>query len=69
MNAFNWVESQTWDGRYALVVAADVAVYEAGPARPTGGCGAVVMLVGPNAPLVVERGVFLVYSLLVIPRS
>lgn len=35
-NAVNWVESRAWDGRYALVVAADVAVYAAGPARATG---------------------------------
>lgn len=26
-----------------------------GPARPTGGCGAVAVLVGPNAPLVVNQ--------------
>lgn len=39
------------DGRYALFVAADIAVYEAGPARPTGGVGAVACLVGPRAPL------------------
>ena len=45
-----------WDGRYALVVCGDIAVYEAGPARPTGGCGAVAMLVGPDAPLVLEPG-------------
>ncbi|CAN0410752.1 unnamed protein product, partial [Laminaria digitata] len=25
-----------------------------GPARPTGGCGAVAVLVGPDAPLVVD---------------
>jgi hydroxymethylglutaryl-CoA synthase len=35
-------------------VAADIAVYEKGPARPTSGCGAVAMLIGPNAPLVVD---------------
>lgn len=45
-----------WDGRYALVVCGDIAVYEAGPARPTGGCGAVAVLVGPDAPLVLEPG-------------
>ena len=28
------------------MVAADVAVYEDGPARPTGGAGAVAMLIG-----------------------
>lgn len=43
-------------GRYALVVAGDIAVYATGSARPTGGAGAVAMLVGPNAPLVFERG-------------
>ena len=45
-NAVNWVESRSWDGRYAIVVAADVAVYASGPARPSGGCGAVAMLIG-----------------------
>lgn len=45
-----------WDGRYALVVCGDIAVYEAGPARPTGGCGAVAMLIGADAPLVLEPG-------------
>jgi hydroxymethylglutaryl-CoA synthase len=55
-NAINWVESSYWDGRYALVVAADIAVYKSGPARPTGGAGAVVMLIGPNAPLVFDQG-------------
>jgi hypothetical protein len=39
------------DGRYALFVAADIAVYDKGAARPTGGVGAVAALVGPNAPL------------------
>ena len=43
-------------GRYALVVAGDIAVYASGNARPTGGAGAVAMLIGPNAPLIMERG-------------
>eukprot|EP00127_Corallochytrium_limacisporum_P005191 Clim_evm8s201 gene=Clim_evmTU8s201 len=55
-NAVQWIESSYWDGRYALVVAADIAVYAEGNARPTGGAGAVAMLIGPNAPLVMERG-------------
>lgn len=38
------------------MVAADIAVYASGNARPTGGAGAVAMLVGPNAPLQLERG-------------
>lgn len=55
-NAVAWVESSAWDGRFALVVAADNAVYEAGNARPTGGAGAIAILVGPDAPLVFDRG-------------
>ena len=43
-------------GRYALVVAGDIAVYAEGNARPTGGAGAVAMLIGPHAPLVLDRG-------------
>jgi len=38
------------------VVSGDIAVYATGSARPTGGAGAVAMLIGPNAPLVFERG-------------
>ncbi|XP_063385718.1 hydroxymethylglutaryl-CoA synthase 1 [Cydia fagiglandana] len=56
-NAINWVESSSWDSRKAIVVAGDIAVYGKGPARPTGGAGAVAMLVGPNAPLVFDRGI------------
>lgn len=55
-NAINWVESSSYDGRLALVVCGDIAVYAKGSARPTGGAGAVAMLVGPNAPLVFDRG-------------
>lgn len=43
-------------GRYALVVAGDIAVYASGNARCTGGAGAVALLVGPNAPVVFDRG-------------
>ena len=48
-NCVNWIESQAWDGRLAIVVASDEAVYEAGPARPSGGAGAVALLVGTFA--------------------
>lgn len=51
LNAFTWVESDGWDGRYAIVVAADIAAYARGPARPTCGAGAVAVLVGRDAPL------------------
>jgi hydroxymethylglutaryl-CoA synthase len=51
LNAFAWVESDGWDGRYAIVVAVDIATYARGPARPTCGAGAVAMLIGRDAPL------------------
>lgn len=51
LNAFCWVESEGWDGRFAIVVAADIAAYARGPARPTCGAGAVAVLVGRDAPL------------------
>lgn len=54
LNALNWVDSPCWNGRYAVVVTGDIAVYEPGPARPTGGAGMVAMLVGRNAPIVVD---------------
>lgn len=55
-NAINWVESSAWDGRDAIVCAGDIALYQKGNARPTGGAGCVAMLVGPNAPLAFEPG-------------
>lgn len=54
-NAINWIESTSWDGRNAIVVTGDIAVYAEGPARPAGGAGACAMLLGPNAPIVFER--------------
>ncbi|KAF1315533.1 Hydroxymethylglutaryl-coa synthase, partial [Globisporangium splendens] len=53
LNAIAWVESSAWDGRYAIVVASDIAVYAKGTARPTGGCGGIAMLIGPDAPLAI----------------
>lgn len=57
-NAFAWMESSFWDGRFAIVVAADIAVYAPGPARPTGGAAAVAMLIGrhPSAAVRFEVG-------------
>ncbi|KAK7931419.1 hydroxymethylglutaryl-CoA synthase [Apiospora marii] len=55
-NALNWIESSGWDGRDAIVVAGDIALYAKGNARPTGGAGCVAMLVGPDAPVVAEPG-------------
>ncbi len=55
-NTVNWVESSSWDGRYGLVVAGDIAVYKSGSARPTGGAGVVAMLIGPNPVFAFEPG-------------
>lgn len=63
-NAVNWIQSCSWDGRDAIVVAGDIAVYSKGPARPTGGAGIVAMLVGSNAPLELEpqRGSYMKHA-------
>ncbi|KAJ7781978.1 hydroxymethylglutaryl-coenzyme A synthase N terminal-domain-containing protein [Mycena maculata] len=53
-NAINWIESRSWDGRNAIVVAGDIAIYAKGAARPAGGAGACAMLIGPDAPVVFE---------------
>jgi len=53
-NAIDWLEGHCADQRLALVVAGDIAVYERGPARATGGAGALALLLGPHAPLVIE---------------
>lgn len=53
-NSVNWVESSSWDGRDAIVVCGDIALYEPGPARPTGGAGAIALLIGPDAPIVFD---------------
>ncbi len=55
-NTVNWIESSAWDGRDAIVVAGDIALYAKGNARPTGGAGAVALLIGPDAPIVLEPG-------------
>jgi len=55
-NTVNWLESSAWDGRDAIVVAGDIALYKKGAARPTGGAGCVAILLGPDAPVVVEPG-------------
>ncbi|KAM4067573.1 hydroxymethylglutaryl-CoA synthase [Hirsutella rhossiliensis] len=64
-NAVNWVESRSWDGRDAIVVASDIAIYNQPSSRPTGGAGCVALLVGPDAPLAVDvslRGTFMTHA-------
>eukprot|EP00111_Clytia_hemisphaerica_P007439 TCONS_00021623-protein len=53
-NAINWIESSSYDGRLAIVIIADIAVYAEGNARCTGGAGAVALAIAPNAPLVFD---------------
>ncbi|OZC12201.1 hydroxymethylglutaryl-CoA synthase [Onchocerca flexuosa] len=61
-HAIDWVYAN-WEleNRYAIVVMADIAVYDVGPARCTGGVGAFAALVGPNAVLTFERGLRATY--------
>jgi hydroxymethylglutaryl-CoA synthase len=53
-NTLNWIESSAWDGRYGIVISSDIAVYPKGNARLTGGAGAIAILIGPDAPIVVD---------------
>ncbi|KZF19762.1 hydroxymethylglutaryl-CoA synthase [Xylona heveae TC161] len=55
-NSINWVESSAWDGRDAVVVTGDIALYKKGAARPTGGAGCVALVIGPDAPVIFEPG-------------
>jgi len=55
-DAINWIKSDDWDGRRAIVVAVDIAEYAPGPARPTGGAGAVAMLIGPDPVISLQPG-------------
>src|SRR5438132_5702224 len=47
--------TNTLIGRYGIVLSTDVAVYTKGPARPTGGVGAIAILIGPDAPIVFDN--------------
>lgn len=42
--------------KMAIAVCADIAIYSKKNERPTGGAGAVAFLVGPDAPIILERG-------------
>ncbi len=53
LNSVAWCQSEAWDGRYALVVAVDIADLDAHQAF-LNGAAAVAMLIGPDAPLRVE---------------
>jgi 3-hydroxy-3-methylglutaryl-CoA-synthase len=54
LNTMNWCTSTSWDGRWALACATDIADSPAGYRFMTG-CACVSMLVGVDAALVFER--------------
>lgn len=64
INAVNWIESSSWDGRDAIAVSGDIAIYAKGSARPTGGAGSVALLIGPDAPIALEsvRGSYMEHA-------
>ena len=53
-NSIAWVESSEWNGKYALVVCGDIAVYEAGPARPTGNILLHINILPSNDQLIMQ---------------
>ncbi|VDN07917.1 unnamed protein product [Thelazia callipaeda] len=61
-HAIDWIYAN-WEieKRYAITVMADIALYDAGPARCTGGVGAFAALIGPNAIVSFDRGLRGVY--------
>uniref|UniRef100_A0AC35FTK7 Hydroxymethylglutaryl-CoA synthase n=1 Tax=Panagrolaimus sp. PS1159 TaxID=55785 RepID=A0AC35FTK7_9BILA len=57
LHAIDWIYSNyEFEKRLAIVVMADIAVYKNRSERCTGGAGAIALLIGPNAPIVMERG-------------
>lgn len=56
-HAIDWVHANySTEKRHAIAVLADIAVYERGPARPTGGAGAIAVLITPDAPIPFDHG-------------
>ena len=55
LNTFNWMFSKFYDNKYAIVICGDVASYGKGPARPTGGCGTIGVLLGRGGSLMIEN--------------
>ncbi|KAH7730461.1 HMG CoA synthase [Aphelenchoides avenae] len=56
-SAVDWIYANyAMEQRFAIAVLVDIAVYAEGPARCTGGAGAMAFLIGPDAPIVFEKG-------------
>ena len=56
-DSYSWIHSPMWNGKYAVVITGDIAMYESGPARPTGGAGVCAMLIGPEAPIKITNSI------------
>lgn len=54
INTLSWMESSGWDGRWGVVIATDVVTVSPVVGVAATGAGAVAILVGPNAPLVID---------------
>lgn len=56
LHAIDWVTvNHPLDKKNAIVVVADIAIYEEGPARCTGGAGAIAFLICPDASIPIDR--------------
>ena len=55
LNTFNWLFSKYYDNKFAIVICGDNASYGKGPARPTGGCGTIGILLGKGGSLLLEN--------------
>ena len=53
-NTLNWVQSDSWNGKYAIVVCSDIAVHPDRAHLSGIGASAIAMLVGPHAPFIVD---------------
>ena len=53
-NTIAWCQSEAWDGRYGLVVCVDIADLNEEQSF-LNGAAAVAMLIGPHAPMVMQR--------------
>ncbi|KAM0686795.1 Hydroxymethylglutaryl-CoA synthase [Conglomerata obtusa] len=53
-NAIFWMDSNYWDGRYAIVVATDYSIYQEEAAVPTTGAGAVAILLGKDPVFIIK---------------
>ena len=52
-NTVDWLSGSAAQGKLGVVICADIAIYPKGIARPTGGVGAVAMLLSTHAPLII----------------